>query len=504
MNRLHREYPDDDFQIRDWPADSEIGGYYDGFKVFCCDCNQRTFNIETFKINNPEKCLVSVDLHLRTSRHTSNVLLRLKREEKVPQETPACKSRMASLQRLADQKGYSLNSMSLFIEHCATGSFSPPSPLAQTSDSPLTTPANISFGRVPITNSRAATSISHGEKSKPATPSKGPLFGRTQQEADQDTAFLDSLFAAKLPSPVLNPIAQAETPMESQSLTALRSEFSRRLDNLELQDRHKKILLNHQVSWMNKAENLVNNTADMGVKIMDLESWRDDYIRAAGREDTVMRAHLRILKNAQTTQSTAVDEVSGQVDRLETRTVNVQKLVLQHSQDIKKTQEMEAVTKEALKRHCKESAKTESEIKKAIIIQLQRNKTDLQKESHAFRIETEKRFETLLQTVQEKFETLSKRQKEDVDALRKEIKDLEMVGEQQKSQISNLKTQLSLQIAQIAELALDDGAHAVLPLLLFNMAIDISEILPVGWKCSYKCLEHDQQLCRIDFELDLG
>jgi hypothetical protein len=36
-------------------------------------------------------------------------------------------------------------------------------------------------------------------------------------------------------------------------------------------------------------------------------------------------------------------------------------------------------------------------------------------------------------------------------------------------------------------LALDDGAHAVLPLLLFDMAIDISEILPVGWKCSYKC-----------------
>jgi gas vesicle protein len=83
------------------------------------------------------------------------------------------------------------------------------------------------------------------------------------------------------------------------------------------------------------------------------------------------------------------------------------------------------------------------------ILELERSKTDLENHNHALRIKTEKRFELLLQNIKENFDCLSKRQKEDTDALKKEIKDLEMVGEQQRSQISNLKTQLSLQIAPI-------------------------------------------------------
>jgi archaellum component FlaC len=106
---------------------------------------------------------------------------------------------------------------------------------------------------------------------------------------------------------------------------------------------------------------------------------------------------------------------------------------------------------QSLNRRCEESDKSERNMKRRIIT-LESSVADLRKENHAFRIETEQRFEIVLQTVQENFETSAKRQKEDVDALKKEIKDLEMLGEQQRSQISNLKPQLSLQIAQIEQI----------------------------------------------------
>jgi hypothetical protein len=431
MDRLHGEYPDDLFEIRDWIADFEIECYYEGFKVFCRECPQWTF-----KIDDRERSFEGVEKHLKSTRHTSFVLLRLKRERKVPQETPACTLRMESLQRLADQKGYSLDSMSRFIYDCANGdSGSAPTPTAQSSSN------------VPNMNGSTNISISRGEASRPSATSKGPLFGRTHEEADQDRAFLDSMFDAQLPH-ITNAKAQVRTPVESQSLAALRSDFSRRLDTLEDGDRNKQLQLERHKNCITEADVKIRG---MEKKIKTLEGSRDELCvsRINGVQESV-RANIQILENVQRNSSTKVDGILGTVDRLYTRTANVQKLILRHSDDITDFRALVVETRaslESLKRRREDSDKTESEMKRRIL-DLEKREEELQKENQAFRKKTEDRFEGIIRAAKEKFETLSKRQKEDVDALRKDIKDLEMVGEQQRSQISNLKTQLSLQIAQ--------------------------------------------------------
>lgn len=365
---------------------------------------------------------------MKSARHTSNVLLRLKREGKVPQETPPCTSRMESLQRLADQKGYSLDNFSLFIEHCATRPFSVLAPLAPRS------------GYVPNMNESADMSISQSETSKPSANSKGPLFGRTQEEADQDKVFLNSMLAAQLPH-ITNPTAQAQ---KSQSLAELRSDFSGRLDTLEGGHRNKRLQLERHEEFITEAK---VKSFGMEKKIKSLEGSRDQCVSRINRVQESVTANIQTLETVQRRSSTKVDGILATVDRLETRTANVQKLILRHSDDIKGFR-MEGVATTAsiqsLNRRCEESDKSERDMKRRIIV-LECSKADLRKGNQAFRKKTEDRFETLLGIIQN-FETLSKRQKEDVDALRKEIKDLEMDGEQQRSQISNLKTVLSLQI----------------------------------------------------------
>jgi prefoldin subunit 5 len=429
LDRLYREYLDDRFEIRDSIADFEKEGYYDGFKGFCRECTQRTFQID-----NVETSLDGLEKHLKSARHTSNVLLRLKREGKVPQKTPACTLRVESIHRLADQKEYSPDNMSLFIEHCATGSFSVPAPLAEGS------------GNVPRMNQSTDKSISQGETSKPSATPKGPLFGRTQEEADQDRAFLNSMFDAQLPH-ITNPKAQVTTPVESQSLAALRSDFSPRLDALEGGDRNKQLQLDRHEKCITGADAKIRV---MEKKIKDLQEFRDDCISAINREQESMRISIQKLETAQKRSSTRVDGVSETVNKLETRTANVRTLTLEHHDIITGIRTQGAETRaslESLKRRCEQSDKSERHMKRRIL-DLENREKDVQKENQAFRKKTKDRFETLLGIIQN-FETLSKRQKDDVDALKKEVKDLEMVGEQQKSQISNLKTQLSLQIAQI-------------------------------------------------------
>jgi chromosome segregation ATPase len=188
----------------------------------------------------------------------------------------------------------------------------------------------------------------------------------------------------------------------------------------------------------------------MEKKIKDLQEFRDDCISDINREQESMQISIQKLETVQRRSSTRVDGILGTVDRLETRTANAQELILRNNDDITSFRTQEAETRasiESLKRHREDSDKVEIVMKRRIL-DLESREKDLQKENQAFRKKTEDGFETLLGIIQN-FKTLSKRQKEDVDALRKEIKDLEMVGEQQRSQISNLKTQLSLQIAQI-------------------------------------------------------
>jgi chromosome segregation ATPase len=346
----------------------------------------------------------------------------------VPQETPACKSRMESLQRLADQKGFSLDNLSLFIEHCATGSFFASAPLAESS------------GNVPNRNESADMSISQSETSKPSATLKGPLFGRTQEEADQDKVFLNSMLAAQLPH-ITNPTAQAQ---ESQSLAALRSDFSGRLDTLEGGHRNKRLELERHEEFITEANVKI---FCMGKRIKSLEGSRDECVSRINHVQESMRANIQTLETVQRKSSTKADGILTTVDRLETRTANVQKLILRHSDDIKGFRTEGVATSasiQSLNRRCEESEKSERAMKRRIIV-LENSEADLRKENQAFRKKTEDRFETLLGIIQN-FETLSKQQKADVDALRKEIKDLEMVGEQQRSQISNLKTVLSLQI----------------------------------------------------------